>query len=158
MWSLVIALVLAVISFFGSRKAGASDGKAALVAAGVGAGSYYVGTQTQWGRDLITKVDGVWQDWKGSDGQPTVNPVTNKPDKVPPGAQVEVGEDGQPVRDSNGNLIWKVVDSTGKVLESWGPAGTAGVITAGSLMSTVKKNPLPWLAGGGVILLLILRK
>lgn len=53
----IVPLILAILSYFASKKAGASDGEAALVAAGVGAGSYYLATETEWGQGVISDIE-----------------------------------------------------------------------------------------------------
>lgn len=126
----IIAIVMAIISFFSSKKAGASDGEAALVAAGVGAGTYYVSTETEWGRGVIDSIES----WVGvsDDKGPLVN-NDGEPVRVPKGAEIVKDATGAPARDANGNVMWKLVDTTGKTLQSWGGVGTAAVIGAGAL-------------------------
>lgn len=151
----IITLITALISYFGSKKAGASDGEAALIAAGVGAGTYYVGSQTEWGKDLITGVSDKWTDMFGSDGEPVLN-NDGTTVKAPPGAVPVVDDSGVVQKDSNGNVLWKVVDSAGNVLESWGPTGTATVIGAGAIAADDnlrKWIPIGLVAAGAIILL-----
>lgn len=131
------ALILALLSFFTSKKSGASDSKALLTAGLVGAGTYYVANETEWGQENL--------DWFSDDKQkPSVTttvPVTNS--------------SGQPVKDSNGNIVYKVVDSAGKVLESWGGTGTAAVIGAGAVAADDSlRKYLPWVLIGAAFLIL----
>lgn len=150
----IIAIVMALISYFGSKKAGASDGEAALIAAGVGAGSYYVATETDWGKGLVSDI----KDWTGltdAAGEPVLDENGN-PIIAPPGAKLVLDAEGNPIPDNQGGFAWKVVDSTGSVLESWGAAGTAGVIGAGALAAGVLPSwVLP--VGAGVALLVLLK-
>lgn len=149
----IIAIIMALISFFTSKKAGASDGEAAAIAGAAGLGTYYVGTQTEWGRNAVSNIES----WLGltEGGKPVLN-ADGKQVKLPKGAEVVRNENGEIARDSNGNVMWKLVDSTGKVLTSWGAAGTMGVIGATGV-ATGKINPW-WIALGGAAVLIILAR
>lgn len=149
----IIALITALIGYFGSKKAGASDGEAALVAAGVGAGTYYVGSQTEWGKDVVNGVSRTWEDLIGSDDKPLLN-SDGSIATAPPGAKPVYKEDGSVMKDPNGNIVWKMVDEAGNVLQSWGPTGTAAVIgtTAVATDDDLKK----WIPIAGVAVAAIL--
>lgn len=147
----ILAIITAIISYFGSKKAGASDGQAALVAAGAGAGAYYVATDTEWGKGVVSQIS-EWVGLKDPNGQVLLD-ANGQPTKAPEGATPVMGADGQPARDPNGNIIWKLVDSAGNVLQSWGPTGTAAVIGAGALASTADDFPWLWVGAGGIALL-----
>lgn len=149
----IIALVMALVGFFTSKKAGATDAQAALAGAAAGAGTYYVGTQTEWGKDMVSKIS----DWVGvtdSNGEPITN-ADGKPASIPKGATVVLDSEGNPARDPQGNVIWKLVDEAGNVLKSWGPTGTASVIGAGAFAASAEEKPWLWLAGAGILLLLV---
>lgn len=155
MAAMIIAIILALISYFTAKKSGASSGEAALVAAGVGAGSYYVGTQTDWGRDTVSWASDKWTTLTGIGGATITNDDGSIP-KAPPGATATYDSEGNVVKDANGNVMWKLLDSTGNVLTSWGPTGTAAVIgTAGLTASGGLEKSLPWIAAGVVAVLLI---
>lgn len=133
MTAAIISIILALISYFGAKKSGASDSTAAMVAAGVGVGSYYVATQTEWGKGLISDVED-WVGVKDKDGASVQN-ADGTLAKVPAGSKVVLGADGNPVKDGNGNVLWHAIDAAGNVLESWGPMGTAAVIGTSALAS-----------------------
>lgn len=57
----IIAIIMAIIGFFPSKKSGASDGEAAMIAAGAGLGTYYVATETEWGKGAVPSIS----DWIG---------------------------------------------------------------------------------------------
>lgn len=152
----IITLIMSLIGYFGSKKAGASDGEAALVAAGVGAGTYYVGSQTAWGKDLVNGVSRKWESLIGKDDAPLKN-SDGSVATAPPGATPVYNKDGSVMKDPNGNVVWKMIDSAGNVLQSWGPAGTAAVIgtTAVATDDDLKK----WIpiAGAAVVAILLLK-
>lgn len=129
----ILAIIAAIISYFGAKKSGASDGEAALAAAAVGAGTYYVATQTEWGKGLVDKIEN-WVGVEDSEGSPLLN-NEGEPVKVPKGAEVIKNPDGSPKLDENGNVLWKLVDTAGNTLQSWGGVGTAAVIGAGAIAS-----------------------
>lgn len=150
----IVSIILALISYFGAKKSGASDGTAAAVAAGVGLGSYYVATETEWGKGLVKDVSS-WVGVKDPDGNVIKNPDGTVA-MVPAGSEVVRQANGTPVTDGNGNVLWKMVDSTGKVLTSWGPVGTATVV--GSTALATGKLP-SWLlpVGLGAFALFLLK-
>lgn len=131
-----LTIIMALLSFFATKASGGSNTKA-LVAAGLaGAGTYYTTHNTDWGKANLGKFDGV-------------TPVGT-------GADV-VATNGQPVTDLAGNTVKQVVDGTFDTLKSWGGTGTAAVIgtaaLAGGAFGSAQKW-LPWLVGGGVLLLM----
>lgn len=131
------ALIMALLSFFVSKKNGASDSKAMLTAGLVGAGTYYVANETEWGQENLN----WFSDDKQKPSVTTTTPITDS--------------SGQPVKDSNGNIVYKVVDSAGKVLESWGGTGTAAVIGAGAVAADDSlRKYLPWVLIGAAFLIL----
>lgn len=136
MW---IYLLISLLTYLLSpRDTKAQQRNALLAAAGAGVGSYYVGTQTDWGRDIVADIDGFVF---GDSATKRVNP------------------DGTVV-DATGKVI-NVPGSSGStngwdVLKGWGATGTAAVIgtTALATSSSLKKW-LPWIAGGiGLVFLL----
>lgn len=143
----IIALITTLVSFFASKKSGASDGEAALIAAGVGAGTYYVGTQTEWGKGIIDDIEN-WVGVKDGTGKPVLNNDGSEV-KMPKGATIVTDENGVPRKDPQGNVMWELVSSTGEVLKSWGPTGTATVIGTGALASSADDLP-SWLLPAGL--------
>lgn len=131
------ALIMALLTFFVSKKSGASDSKAMLAAGLAGAGSYYVATQTDWGQENLN--------WFESDADKT------KATTVP-----LVDAKGNPVTDASGNVLTKVVSSTADVLKSWGGTGTAAVIgtTAVASSSNLQKY-IPWILAGVAALVIL---
>lgn len=138
-----LSILMALITFFTSKRSGASNTKAALLAGLAGAGTYYVSHETDWGKANLGPLDGV----------------------VLPGTEIAVGADGQPLKDANGSnvLVGSNPNGTGTVtdvLKSWGATGTATVIgttaaaTGSGLFSS--KNA-PWLIAGAVALIVILK-
>lgn len=135
MWA---AIIMMLLSYFLSKKSGASDKQAMLTAAGVGAGTYYVATQTEWGQENLN--------WFESDadsgGTATTTPTQDSA--------------GNTVRTPSGSVVTEVVGSTADVLKSWGGTGTAAVIgTAAMASSSSLQKYLPWIAGGILIYLLV---
>lgn len=149
----VLAIITALISYFASKKGGASDAQAALTAAAVGGGTYYAGTQTEWGKNIVTKIES-WLPWTDSAGE-AVTDEDGSPIMIPKGAEVVVGADGQPERGPDGSIVWKVVDEAGNVLTNWGGEGTAKVIGTAGAVGLAKNNDwiLPAAIVGGVILI-----
>lgn len=152
---------MALISFFVSKKSGMKDSSAAMTAAAAGLGSYYVATETDWGKSASSWLGEKWDVLM--DGGESVKNADGTVVTAPPGATVEKNPDGTVKTDAEGNVLWKLIDTTGKavattgsVLESWGPTGTAAVVgtTAVATDSTLKKY-LPWLGLGLVAILLV---
>lgn len=154
MW---ITLIMMLISYFMQKKNGASSGKAALTAAAVGAGTYYVATQTTWGQDLETSLESGWNSLTNSDG----TPVTNKDGSAataPPGSTPKLDAGGSQMYDSNGNALFNLtsgaIKTTGDVLQSWGPTGTAAVV--GTTALAADKDTRKYLLWGGIALAAVL--
>lgn len=152
----IIAIIMAIVSYFASKKSGASDGEAAMIAAGAGLGTYYVATETEWGKGAVSSIKD-WVGLKGPDDEPLLNGDMS-PVKAPEGAKPVLDEAGNVVRDENGNVLWKLIDSSGKVLTSWGAAGTAGVIATGAAADDglFDSENMPWIIGGGILALVLL--
>lgn len=137
-----LTIILALVSFFMSKKSGASNTKAALTAGLVGAGSYYVTHETDWGKANLGQFDGVVID----------------------GDEVVKDKDGNVVKDTAGNPIKTGAGTAGTslmdVLKGWGATGTAAVIgtTAAAGGGLFSSKNLPWLIGGAAVLLLVLSK
>lgn len=126
---------MALISYFTAKKNGAKNSTAAMTAAAAGLGTYYVATETKWGKSATSWLSEKWQNLVGTDGQPVTN-SDGSTATAPPGAQVVLNPaTGLPEKDGSGNVVWKLLDTagnavstTGGVLKSWGPTGTAAVI------------------------------
>lgn len=130
MWA---ALIIALLSFFVSKKSGSSDTNAMITAGLAGAGSYYVATETEWGQENLN--------WFEDSTEPPTTSTT-----------AALDSEGNPVKDSNGNVVYKMIDGTADVLKSWGGTGTAAVVGTTALAANSSlKEYLPWvLLGLGV--------
>lgn len=147
---LTISIIIGLITAFIAKKKGASTAEAALAGAALGAGTYYVTTETDWGKSLIGNVDKPWVQATSANGTPMVGP-DGKPVMIPPGSVPLLDATGNIVKDAAGNWWTTAVGGVKDVLTSWGPAGTAGVVgtVAVATNSGLKKYlPLAALALG----------
>lgn len=135
----MLSLLLALLTFFGAKRKGASTAGAAMMAAGVGLASWNT-IDPQNPNRLFFK------------------PTQEDKGKVPPGKKVQfdtgtgtpfyTDENGERVnvgstdKDSDPSPVWEfstnAVDKIGDVATSWGPTGTIGAIVAGSNTGTIK--------------------
>lgn len=161
MW---ITLIIMLVSYFLSKKSGASTGQAAAIAGVAGAATYYTATETDWGKSTLGAIDDKIDGW--------INPTTKT---VVPSGNVRVvtdsdgnavtGVDGKPLYEDSANPATKSADGSwlntltstaGGVLKSWGGAGTAAVIgTAGVVSSDSPQKYVPWVLGGLAVWLLL---
>lgn len=124
---------MALVTFFLSGGQKKENRTRALLAAGlVGAGTYYVSHETEWGQRTLGEFDGVTGVLPNS-----VEPVTDAT-----GTPVTVG--GAPVRVGTGTGVLDV-------LRDWGPAGTAAVVGTAGVVGSGNK----WLLYGGMALAVI---
>lgn len=135
-----VSIFMWVVSFLlaGGTKSGRA-GKAALIATGVAAATWFAADPAN--------PDAAWDIFK-TDASTTTSPATTV--TTP---SVKVGAGG--VADT-------AIKSTADVLKSWGPLGTAGVITGtaaatGSGIFTGTPKWVPW-ALGGLLIYGIVRK
>lgn len=153
---LTISIIIGLIVSFLAKKKGASTAEAALAGVAAGAGTYYVTTETDWGKSLIGNVDKPWVQATSANGTPMVGP-DGKPVMIPPGSVPLLDAAGNVVKDASGNWWKTAVGGATDVLTSWGPAGTAGVIgTVAVATDSNLKKYLPF-AIGAVLLLLVMR-
>lgn len=77
-----LSIILALLSFFAAKANGASDTKALLTAGLVGAGSYYVTHETDWGKANLGDLDGLGTTTTtvGADGQTTTSIINGTRD------------------------------------------------------------------------------
>lgn len=170
----IAIVVVALISYFTAKKKGASDTTAALVGAAAGAGTYYVGTQTEWGQSVFG-LQGGDQTALDADGKALLN-ADGTEALIPAGATVYKDADGNPIRDADGDIQYlpkegsisgvgtgvtgsnvgtgastgsTLTKTTGEVLKSWGGVGTAAVIGTAAAVTKTKTN---WLLIGGLAL------
>lgn len=125
------SIIMWLLSFLLSKSSGASTGKAAAIATGVGLATYYVADPA--------------------------NPDNLLGFKIGEGAKAVPGD----VTADNGTapgsgVMSTVVSEVGSTLKSWGPTGTLGVIAGTAAVTSVdKKDWLLWAAVGvGAILIL----
>lgn len=151
-----LSIIMALITFFAQKKRNGGDTTRAALAAGiVGAGTYYVTHETEWGAENLGFLDGV--------ESTTVTDLAGPPEIVrnPDGSTTATYPNGT-VRTTGAQGAVKYVDSTGKtlatgtssavadVLKDWGPAGTAGVIgVAAGVASSDTRKHIIW---GGLLL------
>lgn len=146
MWFVIIMML---ISYFTSKKSGASSTKSAMIAAGAGAGAYYVGTQTEWGQDLVQSVED-WFTPTNKDGTPVTDANGNQI-YLPAGSSVQYDASGNVVRNADGSILTTTVKTVGDVLSSWGGAGTAAVVGTTAL-ATSGSDTRKYLLWGGLAL------
>lgn len=144
-----LTILITLLSFFMSKRSGASNTKAALIAGLAGGATYYTTHQTDWGKATLGSLDGVPPAVTGAPllGADGTTPIT---------------EGGAPVA-TNVPLVAGGTTSTGgtgitDVLKSWGATGTAAVIgtaaaATGSGIFTSKN--LPWFLAAGAAFLLL---
>lgn len=142
-----LTIIVTLVSFF---LAGGADkekrGKAALIAAAAGAGTYYTTNHTEWGQENLGFLDGVEVTTNPDGTTSVVNGPTGKPAVLPTPGQIAATQGTNP----SGNGFWSS-------LTGWltSPAGqiTTGV-AAGSALGTPK-----WvlLAGAGLAAYLLLK-
>lgn len=152
MW---VTIILALIQFFASYKGKKENlGKAALSAAAVGAGTYYLTHNTDILPDSVRKLDG----WTPE----TLPNATAVNDGTATAAQMEEYNSAKANAEAAGatynqqGVLQSLVTTTGQVLTSWGAAGTAGVVgtTALATSSSLQKY-LPWIIGGLAVVLIM---
>lgn len=142
----MLSLIIALLTFFGAKRSGASTGAAALAGLGAGAASWFTIDPMNENRmffnpDVSTtgKKDSVYN----ADGSM----------KEPP-----------PSQDADSSVTDQVIGTLngfGKgakdVLIDWGPAGVVGgavgIQSSGSIASAIKKVPpwMWWIAGGALL-------
>lgn len=144
----ILAVVAALIGYFGSKKSGAKDATAAAVGVAAGAGTYWTATKTDWGKNVVSKIDNFWTKPKQSGGAPVVDRDGNQI-ALPPGTALD--NDGQTIRDASGSVVGSIAD----VLKDWGPAGTASVIGGTVVASKFKFEPWMALVAIGAVVLLV---
>lgn len=132
-----LSIFMFVLSFVLSKKKGMSTGAALLTGAAVGAATYYVADPSN--------PDNLFQIGQSTDAATP----GSKPDVVPTTADPRDAT----LLTTAGDLAGKTIATSGEVLKSWGPTGTA--LVAGTVAATSQKNWMPWaVAALGLFLLL----
>lgn len=135
-----LSIFMAILTFFLSGGTEKKNRNKALLAAGlVGAGTYYVSHETDWGKNVLGDLDGVVT--SVTDGTEVVD-TDGKPIQID-GKPVTV-----PVKPSGGSSTTGFWD----VLQSWGPAGTA--VVGGTAVGALTGNK--WLLYGGIAVLAVM--
>lgn len=133
--SAFVQIAIWLISYFLSKKAGATSGQAALIASGAVLLSNETG--------LTDKITNGISDWYGGSKDPVGGgPNTGDTSAVTPGVK---GAALGPVGSSTGSLGSGVSD----VLKSWGPSGT--VLVGATVGGAITDNK--WLMYGGLAVL-----
>lgn len=128
-----------------ASKKGVSAGKAAMIATGVAAGTYYLADPSNADNFL-----GIGRGSKAIPGDPEDVIYTKGASTSEAAANA-----GRTVVGALGSLAEITVHETGKTLRSWGPLGTVGAIAGVSALTSDKfAQYLPWIIGGGAVLLL----
>jgi hypothetical protein len=134
MW---LTLGIALLMYILKKKDGASDGEAALWAAGAGAAAYYTVEPTN--------EDAIWGDASREFfGMDPIDPSTIGTT----GAIAPSGDTS--VMDTIGTFGGQLIDGAGNVLKSWGPTGTAGVVLAGGVVSGGLDTKWIWLGAAAL--------
>lgn len=177
MWA---SLIVALISFFLSKKSGKSDAQSAAVAAAAGIGTYYVASETDWGKSSIgslndsiagatgfgymdsktgTAVTGAVQPVLKADGTQATN-AAGQPLWETAINPVAKDSDGNPVKAADGSIANSLISGTAHVLSSWGGLGTSAVIgttaavtSKGGVDDFVKKYGA-WIGAGALLFVL----
>lgn len=133
-----LTILMMLISYFTTKKKTNGNTAAALGAAAlVGAGTYYVTHETEWGSENLGFLDGVTD----ASGATVPNGTGNVPSDQ--GGTVKVPT---PTGGTSTGSFW---DSLSGVLKDWGPTGTALVVgTAGAVTSSNSKSWIWWAAIG----------
>lgn len=128
-----LSIIMAVLTFFlsgGAKKE--NRGRAALLAAGAGLGTYYVTHHTDWGQENLGQWDGV-DVGLDADGKPEIGNGPSKPATPIPGGSVA---------DSGSGGFWNTL---GGWLRS-----PAGQVTTGAAGASALGLP-NWLVWGGAL-------
>lgn len=133
-----ITIIIWVVSFILAKKNDRSTGEAALVATGAAAAAYYTVEPTNedaiWGDVTRDVFDMEVPDADALPNGTSVNPVGDN-------TTVSTTDNGTP------GAIATVAETCGSVLESWGPAGTSGVIaTTAGASSGIFSSKIIWIA------------
>lgn len=129
-----LTIIMTLLSFFAAGGAKKENrGKAALIAAGVGAATYYTTHETQWGQENLGQWDGVEIGTDEFGNNVVSTGPTRDPSQIKPGS----------VSDSGSNGFWNTL---GGWLKS--PAGQVTTGVAGASALGLPK----WLIWGGAAL------
>lgn len=139
-----LTIIMTLLSYFLSKKGGASDSQALLTAGLVGGATYYTTHNTEWGRTNLGKFDGVVTPGPATapqlgNGVPTDGGTANDP-AIRPGVTI----DGKPVNVSPGATSGGTVSggSFFDTFKNMGISGTVGAVGVAAVASDLLKNPL----------------
>lgn len=133
----IITIILWLLSYFLSKKAGAKSGTAALIATGVTAGAYYTGA-TKWAADGATSLI-------SGGAKSTAVPSTTANAGEASGINA-----GTSALGTVGSVAGTAITTAGSVLSSWGAAGTAGVVATTAAVSDGLDSKWLWIGGAAL--------
>lgn len=136
MWT---SIILAILTFFLSKEAGATTGQAALAGLAVGAGTYYVATETDWGKSTLGAIDTSINEALGIGGE----------------KEQAKNADGTLMVDAAGNPVYKIATAgtaASSATSGTGVFGTVGkvladnssVLTGVAVGATLTSSPWFW--------------
>jgi hypothetical protein len=130
MW---ISLIMFVLTYLTTKRAGGSDTAALMTAGLAGAGTYYATTSTDWGKANLQPLE----------------------DKITGAATPVLDSKGQPVIGKDGTPLVSTATGLFDVFKEWGATGTAAVIgTAGVVTGSIPKSVIYLGIGLGAVFLL----
>lgn len=138
------SIIMFVLSFVLSKKSGRSNAEAALIGTAAGAATYFLADPSN--------PDNLFQ--IGVSDDPNATGAADS--SYPPSTHEPIVADSVKTSEGFSNVAGKLVDATGKTLQSWGPTGTAAVIGTTAIATSDKMEKyVPWILGGlGVLLLM----
>lgn len=152
-----LSIIMALISFFTTKKKTGSTTAALAAGAIAGVGTYTLTHYTDWGQANLGSLDGIAAPATLTNPDGTVvKDDAGNPIVVPAGSSVAQLPDGTYKVNTNGTV--SVVDSIAGVLKSWGGVGTAAVIGTTGLATSSSDTFakwLPYLLIGGAALLIL---
>ena len=133
-----LSIIMAIISFFVSKKNGASTGASLAVAGLAGAGTYYASHNTDWGRENLLKYD-------GGVTPPAITPQTATV-AGPDNQIVPIPTPVSPTTNAGSSGYAKMID--------WAAPLAVGGVTGAVVASSLPKWVVPALLVAGVFLLI----
>lgn len=128
-----MSLIMALITFLTSKSSGASTGKAAALAAGVGLATYYTADPSN--KDNLLGLT-YGKDSTGEDSLPKISAGSTNETKV------------REIPSTLGSLGSTVISESAGVLKSWGPTGSLAVVAGTTALASKDwKKYLPWALG-----------
>lgn len=142
-----ISIIMFVISYFTSKATGMSDGKAALVGAAAGLGTYYLADPAN--------ADNVLGVTYGKDGAAAAQTAAAGVSKTVPGATTE-NAPNRGIISTVGGVATTAIQEASKTAQSWGPLGTLGVVTGTAALTSESSGWEKWLLPIGIVTAIVL--